>query len=565
MKTRSLSQYRSLYYFREHKTLRTGLSVLIVIALLNLVTGCSYYRVKTVPPQDPRETAQQIKAFNEADKYIILHKNNASLHLANPVVNEDNLELSGTVTMLSEEHEAERIIEPGRSYRYKKKNTFPSNEIHIFLKEGDPLALGNTIISMEDIEKMGVINNDVATSAVYASLGVLGSLVVVMAIYAALKSSCPFIYVYNGEEYVFSGELYPGNILKNAQQTDYLPLPSLKEADGVYKIQITNELLEIQHTDLAELLVVKHPRNTIALTDKNGEVLLFGSLNNAVETVLDGSLRNKQPGMEKDGHSYMFNTPFSSTDSKRNAVFTFNKPADVQNAKLFIRAKNSLWLDYVFGKFNKKFGSYYNAFQKQQQKTSAEDAFSWVREQNIPLTVSIKKDGSWKEVESLPSVGPLSYRDLGIQLDLEGIDEEVVEIKLETGYMFWEVDYVGIDYSVDLPYEKVSLKPNLAITHTGQDVTDLLTLQDGLYLTQEHIGDKVEVSYNIGSLREDLEQSLFLKNRGYYTYIRDYKGIPDFAELKKFRDPNTFTRFSENEYHRILKAFESKKEGYVVR
>ncbi len=64
-----------------------------------------------------------------------------------------------------------------------------------------------------------------------------------------------------------------------------------------------------------------------------------------------------------------------------------------------------------------------------------------------------KKNGVWKEVENLPSVGPLSYRDLGIQLDLEGIDEEVVEIKLETGYMFWEVDYVGIDYSVDLPYE----------------------------------------------------------------------------------------------------------------
>ncbi len=210
MKTRSLSQYRSLYYFREHKTLRTGLSVLIVIALLNLVTGCSYYRVKTVPPQDPRETAQQIKAFNEADKYIILHKNNASLHLANPVVNEDNLELSGTVTMLSEEHEAERIIETGRSYRYKKKNTFPSNEIHIFLKEGDPLALGNTIISMEDIEKMGVINNDVATSAVYASLGVLGSLVVVMAIYAALKSSCPFIYVYNGRRICVFGRIVSG-------------------------------------------------------------------------------------------------------------------------------------------------------------------------------------------------------------------------------------------------------------------------------------------------------------------------------------------------------------------
>lgn len=68
-----------------------------------------------MPPQDYKETAQQIKAFNEADKYIILHKNNASLHLANPLVNKDNLELSGTVTMLADGHAAERIVEPGRS------------------------------------------------------------------------------------------------------------------------------------------------------------------------------------------------------------------------------------------------------------------------------------------------------------------------------------------------------------------------------------------------------------------------------------------------------------------
>jgi hypothetical protein len=60
------------------------------------------------------------------------------------------------------------------------------------------------------------------------------------------------------------------------------------------------------------------------------------------------------------------------------------------------------------------------------------------------------------------------------------------------------------------------------------------------------------------------EYSYFLKNRGYYTYVRDYDGIPDFTELQKFRDANTFTRFSENEYHRVLKAFQSKDENYVV-
>ena len=564
MKTNTLSRFRPLYFFQEHKRIKSGLSVFLAIAFLNLTTGCSYYRVKKIPPQDYKETAQQIQAFNEADKYIILHKNNASLHLANPIVNEDNLELSGTVNLLTDAHTANRIIETGKSYRYKQKETTPLNEVHIFLKEGEPLSLGNTVIPLHDIEKIGIVNKNGGLTLINVALGTIGAFALILVIVALTKSSCPFIYVSNGQEFVFSGELYPGNIIKNAQQTDYLPLPALQQIDGVFKIQITNELLEIQHTDLAQLLVVSHPNGTKALTDKNGKVLLFQDIKNPVKIILDGSIENLQPGLAIDGNAYTFDSPISSTDSRRDVVFTFNKPADARIAKLFMTAKNSLWLDYAFGRFNEKFGSYYNTFQKNQQQTSAEEALAWVQEQNIPLTVSIKIKGVWKEVEQLSSVGPLSYRDLGITLDLEGIEEEVIEVKLETGYRFWEVDYVGIDYTEDLPYEVTVLKPELAITHTGQEVTDLLSSQDGQYLTQEQVGDKVEITYRTTSFTEDEEYSYFLKNRGYYTYIRDYEGIPDFAELQKFRDPNTFTRFSENEYHRILKAFQSKKESYVV-
>ncbi len=517
-----------------------------------------------MPPQDYKETAQQIKTFNEAEKYIILHKNNASLHLENPVVNEDNLELSGTVTMLSEEHMATRQVEIKRSYRYKPGLKKPLNEVHIYLKEGEPLSLAYTVIPFNEIEEIGVAYKDEATSIAYAALGTLGALVLILAIYAALKSSCPFIYVSNGEEYVFSGELYPGNIIKNAQETDYLPLPVLKETDGKLNIRITNELMEIQHTDLAQLIEVSHPENTTALADKKGQILLYSDLESPVKAVLDGKINNSQPALVADASSYMFDTPVTNSDNTRNVVLTFTKPTDVQEAKLFLRAKNSLWLDYVFGKFNQKFGSYYNTFQKSQQETTKEEALAWSGEQHIPLTVSVKRKGVWKEVEKLASVGPLSFRDLGIKLDLQGIEEDVVEIKLETGYMFWEVDYVGIDYSEELPFEIKLLDPVVATTNTGEDVAHLLASQDGQYLTQKEIGDAVDISYLPTAADKQTLRSYFLKNRGYYTYIRDYEGIPDFTELQKFRNPGTFTRFSENEYHRTLKALQLKEAGYVV-
>ena len=564
MRPKKALNFNPLLFFHSHKGTRSFLSILLTIAFLNLATGCSYYKVRSEPIQSEQEVAEQIKAFNEANKYIILHKNNASLHFANPIVNEDNMEFSGTISLLSEEHMSDKVIEVNKSYRYNRNKTYPLDQVHIFLKPGEWLSLGNAVIPINDIQRIGIVNNNGGLSFINAALGTIGVFALFMIVVALTKSSCPFVYVSNGNEYIFAGELYPGNIIKNAQETDYLPLPALQNNQGQYNIQITNELLEIQHTDLAQLMVVSHPKNTKALADKNGRILIYQDLQSPIQTVLDGKIKNLQPGVAKDGVSFMFDTPFNTTDSKRSAVFTFNKPANATDAKLLITAKNSLWLDYVFGKFNKKFGSYYSTFQKKQQETSKAAALQWRQEQNIPLTVSIKSNGVWKEVEKLASVGPLSDRDLGIKLDLSTINADLIEVKLETGYMFWEVDYIGIDYSGELPYKTELLDPAEAVTNTGQDVASLLKSRDGQYLTQEQLGDKVDIIYRTSSTMKGSEYSYFLKNRGYYTYVRDYDGIPNFTELQKFREANTFTRFSENEYHRVLKAFQSKDENYVV-
>ena len=59
----------------------------------------------------------------------------------------------------------------------------------------------------------------------------------------------------------------------------------------------------------------------------------------------------------------------------------------------------------------------------------------------------------------------------------------------------------------------------------------------------EHLNLSKATIYNYYSSKEDLiHDALWLK----------------LVELQKFRDANTFTRFSENEYHRVLKAFQSK-------
>ena len=67
-----------------------------------------------------------------------------------------------------------------------------------------------------------------------------------------------------------------------------------------------------------------------------------------------------------------------------------------------------------------------------------------------------------------------------------------------------------------------------------------------------NIGDEVFVSFKTNKGNLDLEKTFFLKNRGYYNYVRDYKGEPNFQKLKLFREAGAFTEFSKLEYEAIM-------------
>ncbi len=96
------------------------------------------------------------------------------------------------------------------------------------------------------------------------------------------------------------------------------------------------------------------------------------------------------------------------------------------------------------------------------------------------------------------------------------------------------------------------ITPYKATDQNGIDVTSLLAATDHNYLKQPKIGDEVEVVFLAKENKDALRQTVFLKNRGYYNYIRDYKGIPDFEKLEAFKENSAFTRFSEKRYFEFV-------------
>ncbi len=84
-----------------------------------------------------------------------------------------------------------------------------------------------------------------------------------------LASSCPLLYIWNGEQYVYLTDVLGmaplgalshdgGRLQPNPEELVRLP-SNLRDQDGVYAFQFTDELREVEYFDQIQLLAVDHP------------------------------------------------------------------------------------------------------------------------------------------------------------------------------------------------------------------------------------------------------------------------------------------------------------------
>lgn len=102
----------------------------------------------------------------------------------------------------------------------------------------------------------------------------------------SLKGSCPFLYTWDGEKYVFVKDIMwrsalgmPLGIMGGdktmkyaspAPSVDYIKVPGelLKPQDGKYKIQVTGELWEAIYSDQIQLIALDHPDSIEVFVDE---------------------------------------------------------------------------------------------------------------------------------------------------------------------------------------------------------------------------------------------------------------------------------------------------------
>ena len=426
------------------------------------------------------------------------------------------------------------------SKRVKADNKILQQLVLMHLEQDDTLEAGNINLAFSDIGKIEIYDADLGKT-IFVFLGITtGILVIIGVIYALTKSSCPFLYVYDGKEYQLAAETFGGAIYPGLERSDFVKLAMAQPEDGFYKFKIRNELKEHQYINKVRLIEARVPDNKSLNIDQQGIIHTIGKPLPPSSAVSDSGQDYTVELTSFDSTQFYFND-----GQKVNSVtLSFDKPADVKTGKLLLTTKSTLWMDYVFGEFLKLFGLSYNTFADKQKQKTKDQMGQWSEDQYMPLTVSVYTNGDWIEVEQLQPIGPLAAaRDIVIPIDLSDISDENIQVRLSTGFYFWEVDYAGMDYSVDEPIDTKYASPTIAEFNSHIISNGALNDDDSSYVVQRNVGDVLDLKF-APQFDDNTETMVFLEVSGYYTHIRDFKTLPEFEKLKTFRNPGRLSEFS---------------------
>jgi len=536
----------------------------LILVISNLMIGCvttgNYYKTKKW--KDPVQRAMMIGE----DEYVIIHKHGDAFHLDEHEINKEEQTLRGKRTLLDSLHMNHGNLDLEK-VKYDPAKESPDNEVHVYANDYAINDDGTITIKAKDIMRLDVNKIDNSAKTEQAAgigsgcvlLGCGGGAVLVVLLLVALvnsasnSSSCPFIYVDNGNNYQFAGEAYPGAIGPNMVRDDYLHLPSIAPNNGSYNIKISNKLHEIQHTDLAELWVVDHSQDVNVLIDENGKLFTISSPKISNTAMDDQGADLSHLINIKDNITYPFNGEMKENEEFSSIELSFTKPFESTEGKLVLSLKNTMWLDYIYNDFLSNWGSVYNEFETLQKNLPPGKKKDWTKNEGVQLAVKMKTKEGWELVKYIDTQGPMALRDVIVPVDQFDPGAEEVSIRLECGYHFWELDYAAIDFNTNETLSKLSVPVEKAVDEKGVNVKDMLLSVDENYLIQPEIGNEAVLNFIVPAMNQEFsKRTIFLHSRGYYEYIRNFDEQVNLATAPKIFKKGGFSKYSREELKSII-------------
>lgn len=361
--------------------------------------------------------------------------------------------------------------------------------------------------------------------------------------------SCPFIYSFDGENYILDAEPYAGAVCQGLKRTEWCGLEHLEEVNGEYRILMTNELDETEYTDELKLVVVDHPWDVRVAPDTSGGIL---TISNPIAPARAYDREGRDLSVyvsENDLRVWVSKDqekiPGRKEELKEELIFEFPKPKKTSRAKILFNGSSTLLgsqtLKYYLGLYGKQVSQWYEEV-KNLGPAFFKMANTALREELYSLQIRVETENGWESRGMLIGGPFLISTEKVYILDLTGIPGDTLRIKLTPPAAFWKIDYLAVDYSDDLPVNITEIKAVKGTSNTpgGEDVTAILAENDDNYLVMPNTGDSAELVFQAPPRSPGMGRTVILRAAGYYHMHLKADGEPNRDILERIHSEPGF-------------------------
>jgi hypothetical protein len=405
-------------------------------------------------------------------------------------------------------------------------------------------------ISIGQVERFWVERKEHSTSRTIGLVAalVVGAIGLTAIIVAATKESCPFVYSWDGQRYVFDGEPYGAAITRGLERDDYSELERLVPERGIYRLMIRNEVPETQFTNLMELFVADHNSDRVAMDDM-GNLYTLSSMY-APSAAVDETGRDLLLWFKATDKHIWEPEPEANPNARvrQDIRITFPKPASVAKAKLVVNAATSLWGSYMIKALSELRGSDIKTWYAAMDNNPLDRAVlrTWnEREELFVLKIDVEEAEGWVQRGWLLGGGPFVLEDRIVNLDISHVHGNQLNIRIRPPKGFWAFNSFAVDYTSNQPVELQTLHPIECRDSSGLDRLPQIAAVDDSYYDMPNIGDRGYISFKAPPGKPNMKRTVFLHARGYYQIHLEGTGRSDNEALTRIMTiPDATARFS---------------------
>jgi hypothetical protein len=373
-------------------------------------------------------------------------------------------------------------------------------------------------------------------------LGVVVASVIAVAVFfiwvAPNITNCPYVYSFDGKEYVFDAQPLGSAISKGLERSDLARLEHLRPVDGAYRLLVRNEeLRETQYLDEVKLLVADHPANTRVVLDANGTLHVIGDVVTPSHVTDEAGSDIHRFFDAPDEVAWQTKMPIDdswrSLPRRHELTFEFPRPRDATSAEVVVKAGASLWGSEMIHRMLELRGEGIDEwYQSIDSNGAAMDEFVAFdsREELYSLKLYVLVGDQWVRRGLIASGASLVTEERVIPVDLTGVTGDIIKMQVRPPRGFWSLDFMGLEFAHHPSPDVIVVQLEQAIARDQTDVTAVMSAVDENRYVMPRFGDEVALEFVAPETPVLGNRTVFLDTRGYDLAHID-KAQPEQANL----------------------------------